>query len=112
LFQPTDTSTSVPVAIVSEKFAHRYFKQENPLGKQVKFGRSAFDERPWLTIVGIAGQVKHRTIIEDPFALPESGNLSSVVATRETQRGTHRADRKGPCFDHGRVAQENSGDGS
>ena len=65
-FQSIDTTDSLPVAIVSEKFVQRYWKNENPIGKRLKFGRATSVERPWITIVGVASEVKHRTIVEQP----------------------------------------------
>jgi predicted permease len=65
-FQSTDTADSLPVAIVSEKWVQRYWKNENPIGKRLKFGRILAAERPWMTIVGVAAEVKHREIVEGP----------------------------------------------
>jgi putative ABC transport system permease protein len=51
-FTSSDTLTSVPVAVVSRKFAAQYFPGENPIGHRIRMGKKATD--PWLTIVGIA----------------------------------------------------------
>jgi putative ABC transport system permease protein len=84
-FQSIDTSESLPVAIVSEKLVQRYWKQENPIGKRVKFGRASSEERPWITIVGVASEVKHRTIVEDPFSSPEDPEIYLPLSQRAEQ---------------------------
>jgi putative ABC transport system permease protein len=63
-FQPTDTETSPPVAIVDEKLAHMQWSDENPLGKRIAIGGS-----PMMTIVGVVPSVKNRDLNEeiDPY---------------------------------------------
>jgi putative ABC transport system permease protein len=56
-FNSSDTLTSVPVAVVSRKFAAQYFPGENPLGHRVRLGTK--ETEPWLTIVGIADDVHY-----------------------------------------------------
>ena len=53
-FNTHDTQSGVKVAIVNEELARFYWPGQDPLGKQVRPGGSA---APWLTIVGIAGNV-------------------------------------------------------
>ncbi|HET6208554.1 MAG TPA: ABC transporter permease [Terracidiphilus sp.] len=52
-FTHADTLDSVPVAIVSRKFAAQYFPGENAIGHRIHMG-DANSHEPWLTIVGIA----------------------------------------------------------
>jgi putative ABC transport system permease protein len=55
-FTQQDQRTSLPVAIVNERFVRRFFPQENPLGKRVCWIR---EENPiWMTIVGVVSDVK------------------------------------------------------
>ena len=51
-FNAGDTLNSVPVAVVSRKFASQYFPGENAIGHRVRMGNK--DTEPWLKIVGIA----------------------------------------------------------
>ena len=54
-----DRANSVPVAIVNEAFARRYFPGDDAIGHRIGFGdRSRPDY--WRTIVGIAGDVRER----------------------------------------------------
>ena len=57
-FTISDTLTSVPVAVVSRKFAARYVPGENPIGHRVRFGNRQTAE-PWLMIVGIVEDVHY-----------------------------------------------------
>ena len=52
-FAPPDDAAAMRVAIVNESFAAKFFKGEDPIGRQIRQGRSD-STIPWLTIVGIA----------------------------------------------------------
>jgi putative ABC transport system permease protein len=54
-FLPGDTETSLPVAIVNETMAKRYWPGTSPIGKRVRFT----DQDTWREVVGIVGDVKH-----------------------------------------------------
>jgi putative ABC transport system permease protein len=58
-FGEGDSEKGAPAAIVSESFAHRVFGNEDAIGRQIRVapGETA---SPWLTIVGIAGNVRNR----------------------------------------------------
>jgi putative ABC transport system permease protein len=60
----TDAEGTLPVAVISNSLARRYFPSERPLGKKVKPG-SAGDDSPWLTIVGIVDDVHYSWIEKD-----------------------------------------------
>ena len=81
-FQPSDTKDSLPVAILSEKFVERYWKNENPIGKRLKFGRTPQAQRPWLTVIGVVPEVKHRTIVEDPESAPDDPEVYLPLSQR------------------------------
>ncbi|MDQ3198147.1 MAG: ABC transporter permease [Verrucomicrobiota bacterium] len=59
-FTERDDAQAVGVAIVSEQFARRYWPNENPLGRQVRY------DRAWLTVIGVCGDVKHNRLDETP----------------------------------------------
>jgi putative ABC transport system permease protein len=48
-------SEPTPALVVNETMAEKYWPGENPIGRRIRVGRS-----PWLTIVGIARDVKTR----------------------------------------------------
>ena len=68
-FSVADRFGSQPVMIVSDSFARRYWPGENPLGKRLKFGPEN-SKAPWIAVVGVAGNMKFRTLRQDPSAEP------------------------------------------
>ena len=55
-----DTDTSQPVAIVNQKFAERYWPQQNPLGKRI------FADGVWFTVIGVAHNANYNSLNEAP----------------------------------------------
>ncbi|HYV04237.1 MAG TPA: ABC transporter permease [Blastocatellia bacterium] len=49
-----DDPQPVPAIIINETFARRFFGDEDPIGKRMRIIAS-----PWLTIVGVVGDIKH-----------------------------------------------------
>jgi putative ABC transport system permease protein len=62
-FNSEDSEGSPKVAIISQRLADYFWPSQDPIGKRLKLGR-ADSNRPWLTIIGIAGNVKRRSIQE------------------------------------------------
>jgi putative ABC transport system permease protein len=63
-FTLNDNLDSPGVVIVSESFARRYWPNESALGKRIKFAPDD-PKSPWLTIVGVAGNFKFRSLRQD-----------------------------------------------
>jgi predicted permease len=59
-FTERDTMTSPPVAVINETFARTIWPGEDPIGKRI----TVPDFKEPVTIVGVAGDVKHRTPTE------------------------------------------------
>jgi predicted permease len=55
LFDSTDNSTSLQVAIVDEELAARYWPGQNVIGKRVRLNPA--ENGPWLTIIGVVSSV-------------------------------------------------------
>lgn len=54
-FTDLDTEGTLPVAIVNEELVRENWPGQNPIGKRLKmYG----DEYPWLTVIGVAGNVR------------------------------------------------------
>lgn len=62
-FSDGDRLESMQVAIVNQAFAKQYLAKGPGVGQRVKLGKSDSKE-PWLTIVGIAGNVSRPTLFE------------------------------------------------
>jgi putative ABC transport system permease protein len=54
-----------PVAVINERMAERYWPNEDPIGRRITLGLPRPDN-PWITIVGIAKDVPHRTLDSKP----------------------------------------------
>ena len=63
----SDRENQPLVTVVSEEFVRRYFPNESPLGARIDFARTN-EPHPWMTIVGIARDVKHANLNEPPEA--------------------------------------------
>lgn len=57
-FEDRDTSEALPVAIIDQALAQKYWPNEDPLGKRIVF-EGTRDNPLWREIVGIVGHVKH-----------------------------------------------------
>ena len=57
----SDTETAGPVAVISESMARTFWPGEDPIGRRIWF--DSFAPKPqWLTIVGIAGDVRESAL--------------------------------------------------
>lgn len=87
VFTPRDDSASVPVAIVNEAMARRYWSGENPIGRRIRFGfYGAPVERE---IVGVVRDVRQAAldappdpIVYMPHAQAPTGAMSLVLRTQ------------------------------
>jgi predicted permease len=55
-FRDNDDATKDRVALVDETTAHRYWPNQDVVGKRIRFGRAA--TAPWLSIVGVVSNIK------------------------------------------------------
>ena len=83
-FQNSDIANSPLVTIIDEPLARRYWPKGDALGKRIQTGGN----RQWLTIVGIAGGIKHVSLAEEkqphmyfPMAQATDPRASFVVRT-------------------------------
>ena len=65
LFQDADGPNAPPVVIINETMARKFWPNQDPLGKRLKFG-DLEEKWPWRTIVGIAGDVRQMRLNEPP----------------------------------------------
>lgn len=61
-FDDSDGADSQPVAMVNQALAREYFPDSSPLGRRI---RLAGGNMPWLTIVGVAGDLKHTQLMNE-----------------------------------------------
>lgn len=62
-FKESDTATSMPVTVINEAMAKKFWPSQDPIGKQVGPGSPLY---PVATIIGIVADVKHLSLREEP----------------------------------------------
>jgi predicted permease len=66
---PTDDARAARVAVISETMARLYWPNGNAVGGRFMFGMPRADREPaWITVVGVAKDIKHRNMTERPVA--------------------------------------------
>jgi putative ABC transport system permease protein len=92
-FDMQDRVNTAPVAFVNQSLAARYFPNEDAIGRQVKLELPE-DSKPWLTIVGVVGNVKTQTVFDEmgyveppavyrPLTQDPSASMSLLIRTNE-----------------------------
>jgi putative ABC transport system permease protein len=57
-FAKADSAEAVPVALISQATARRYWPSDHPIGRRIRF--TPFDEgQPWVEIIGVVGDVRN-----------------------------------------------------
>jgi predicted permease len=69
-FDQVEMTPGSTAVVVSENLARRFWANGDPIGKRIKFG-NASSPSPWLTIVGVVGEVKYRGLPQNPTADPD-----------------------------------------
>jgi predicted permease len=80
-FNDLDTPTTQKVVIIDEYFAQQYWPHEDPLGKRIRTG-GLDSKEPWITIVGVVGQVKQDALDSNPriaFYFPHSQYTTAAM---------------------------------
>jgi predicted permease len=57
-----DREGAQPAVVINETMAERYWPGEDAIGRRFHMGT---DDKPWLTIVGITGDVRHNAVVEE-----------------------------------------------
>jgi putative ABC transport system permease protein len=63
-FERDDSAEGRPVALVNQTLARRYLGGPSAVGRRVRLDGRA--DAPWLTIVGVIGDVHHSALTDDP----------------------------------------------
>jgi putative ABC transport system permease protein len=88
-FDTRDRQGAPGVVIINETLAKRFFAEGDPIGKRLKDGGPERPNNPWMTIVGVVGDVPYGGLDAAPepaFYLPFRQNRSSgqYVVVRTT----------------------------
>ena len=65
-FSTEEQNEDREVAIISASLANRYWRGQNPIGKRLRWGLSGSQGIPWMTIVGVVGDVSDGALREAP----------------------------------------------
>ena len=87
-FTERDDRGAPLVAIVNETLAKKYFAGVNPVGRFIKDGGPERPDNPWMTVVGVVGDVKYdglATPVEPTFYLPFRQNTNTARVTRRAR---------------------------
>ncbi len=93
-FTEADAAGSLPVVIVSQSLAERYWPGQNPIGRRVKRGRLD-GPSPWMEVVGVVGNLRENPEEDipgsDAWYLPyrqlTAGPISELTYVAKTSRG-------------------------
>ena len=81
-FSEQDLPTNPRVAIVDENMAKQLWPGQDPVGKRIHIGGIDATTSPWITVVGVAGQVKQYTLDSDSriaFYLPQTQYVTRAM---------------------------------
>jgi putative ABC transport system permease protein len=85
VFTNTDSlKNAPPVLIINEAMARRYWRNEDPVGKRMKFADPNFPQ-PWQTIVGVVGDIRQEGLEKSTGTmayLPSSGYYDDDLVVR------------------------------
>ena len=110
-FDARDAANAPPVAVVSHAFARSFWGEADPIGKRLRFGPS---DRPWITVVGEAVDVRRKDLATapkpelylpflqwpSPFAFVALRTRGDPAAqTAAVRREVHALDAELPVFD-------------
>ena len=76
-FAESDGPNAPLVCIISQSIAQRFWPNESPIGKRIRWGRLD-GNRPWFTIVGVVGNMK-------AIADPQDGEVVGMIARPMSQ---------------------------
>ena len=71
------------MVVINETMASRYWPGEDAIGRQFHMGT---DDKPWLTIVGIIGNVRHNAVVEEGRARKCTSRMRSCPSTSAARR--------------------------
>lgn len=86
-FTWSDGPEAPQVAIVNQSMARRFWPGQDPVGKRLRFGRPGGRQGPWMTVVGIVGDVRYRELqsvkpdVYVPFLQDPNWAMDLVVRT-------------------------------
>jgi len=72
-FSEQDTDAAPRVALINQTMARRFWPSEDALGQRLAAGLTHGPQTPWITVVGVVGDIRHTSLAQPPeseFFLP------------------------------------------
>ena len=87
-FDDRDRPDSAPVAIINDTMARQFWPGEDAVGKRFKIGPAQSPD-PWLTVVGVVGDMRRQSLERQPIAqifmpFPQSPSRNMNLLVRAT----------------------------
>jgi predicted permease len=81
-FDARDVSSAPQVAVVSRRFATKAWGDADPIGRRFTIGRNRPAQPVWVTVIGVAPDLRYRSIIVDQVRNPEDPDIYFPFAQR------------------------------
>lgn len=63
-FDRRDGAGSIPVVIIDEWLAGRFWSDRDPIGQRLRLGAGPISDPHWMTIVGVVGSIRQNDLVE------------------------------------------------
>jgi len=86
-FTEQDKAGALPVVIVNETLARKYWPNQDPIGKRMRF-TGPIEKNPWIQVVGVVKDVKHELSlpVTEDYYLPHAQDAwQSMVLVAKTK---------------------------
>jgi len=86
-FTDQDKAGAPPVVIVNETLARKYWPNQDPIGKRIRFS-GPLETNPWIQVVGVVKDVKHELnlpVTEDYYLPHAQDSWKSMVLVAKTK---------------------------
>ena len=97
LFTDQDVAGTLPVVIVNEAMARRYWPNDSPIGRRIKRG-TPVAPFPWMTVVGVVADVKQQSLTSTPgpmvyLPLSQSAEPAMTLVVKGSDRSRLSAEQ-------------------
>jgi putative ABC transport system permease protein len=65
-FNASDLPDSLPVTVVDEEMARRFWPDQDPIGRRITFDNTTSEDPQWLTVIGVVGHTLHAGLDDQP----------------------------------------------